>query len=101
MGRNTRSRRAGDHGLDGETGFLVTQAVEDGLADALARVLTQPQLARRLGAAAGRRAQEFSIRRHVQRLEEIYTMIYQGAYARRNQRRTLPPTSALHRPERS
>jgi glycosyltransferase involved in cell wall biosynthesis len=62
--------------VDGETGLLVAYADEDALAEALSQVLTQPELARRLGAGAARRAQDFSIQWHVQRLTELYATVH-------------------------
>lgn len=90
--------------VDGQTGLLVPYADEDALADAVARVLTRPELATRLGAAAGRHARTFSIQRHVEQLEALYTALHQAACARRDQPGTPRPRPArltLRRPERS
>jgi glycosyltransferase involved in cell wall biosynthesis len=62
--------------VHGETGLLVTYGDEADLAEALAQVLTQPELARRLGAGALSRAEDFSIQRHVQQLTELYMMVH-------------------------
>ena len=43
---------------DGNNGFLVQQADSGALANALARLLNQPELARRMGQAARRKAVE-------------------------------------------
>jgi glycosyltransferase involved in cell wall biosynthesis len=61
--------------VEGETGYLVPLADEDALAAAVSRLVCQPRLARRLGEGAARRAQEFSIGRHVQQLEELYAAV--------------------------
>jgi glycosyltransferase involved in cell wall biosynthesis len=87
--------------VDGQTGLLVPYADEDGLADAVARVLTRPGLATRLGEAAGRHAQTFSIQRHVEQLEALYTALRQAAWARRDQPGPVPRRLTLQRPERS
>jgi glycosyltransferase involved in cell wall biosynthesis len=90
--------------VDGETGFLVAPGDETGLADAVARVLARPELAGRLGAAAARRAQAFSIRSHVERLEELYGELHRGSRACRRCG-AVPPAATerfpLHPAERS
>jgi glycosyltransferase involved in cell wall biosynthesis len=77
--------------VHGETGFLVAHADENGFADALAEILTRPELAQRLGQGASRRAQEFTIEQHVQRLQEIYASIQREHAARAYPARVLPP----------
>lgn len=63
----------GEAVIDGETGLLVPPGDPVALADALVAVLTDACLARRLGAAAGRRVKEaFSIRSVVNRFEDVY-----------------------------
>ena len=61
---------------EGVTGFLTTPGDAGGLADALERLLRDPELAARMGVAARRRAEErFSIRRQVDCLLELWTEV--------------------------
>lgn len=61
---------------DGETGFVVEPGSSDALADSLGRMLDDPQLARKLGAAGRRRAdQRFSVRRMVADTTALYDEI--------------------------
>jgi glycosyltransferase involved in cell wall biosynthesis len=65
--------------LDGETGFLVERGDGDGLAAAIEKLLSDPQLRRRMGAAGRRRVQQlFTWERSVARLEELYDSVLQG-----------------------
>lgn len=58
---------------DGVTGFLVNPLHVDVLADRLRRVLCEPGLAAKLGAAAARRAREvFGLDRQLDRTEALY-----------------------------
>jgi glycosyltransferase involved in cell wall biosynthesis len=59
--------------VDGETGLLVPLRDPRAMADAVLRLLRDPELARRMGEAASRRARtEFSIPRMVRRMESLY-----------------------------
>jgi len=59
--------------LNGEEGLLVPVRSPQGLAAALVRILTQPDLAARLGRAARKRAEvDFSLETMVDRLEALY-----------------------------
>jgi glycosyltransferase involved in cell wall biosynthesis len=61
---------------DGQHGLLVPPADAARLAGAIDRLLRDPELARRLGAAARRRARErYSRAAMVQRFEELYTRL--------------------------
>jgi glycosyltransferase involved in cell wall biosynthesis len=57
---------------DGETGFAVPPGDVAALAGALARVLNDDTLARRLGDEAYRRSKRFAPESHLDRLERIY-----------------------------
>ena len=60
--------------VDGETGLLVAPDDPSALADALGRLLGDPGLRAKLGAAARRRVTErFSAARHVAAVERVYT----------------------------
>ncbi|UCH33715.1 MAG: glycosyltransferase [Armatimonadota bacterium] len=56
----------------GETGLVVPPGDASALSAAIATVLREPELARRLGAAARRRAQAFDMRDMVDRYEMLY-----------------------------
>jgi L-malate glycosyltransferase len=59
--------------VDGESGLLVPPRDPQALADAVLRLLRDPELARRMGAAASRRVEaEFTLPRMVHRLECLY-----------------------------
>ena len=61
---------------DGETGLLVDPQAPDEVARAIVRLLRDPELARRMGEAAQRRAlEEFSFERFRQRLGELVTKV--------------------------
>ena len=65
---------------DGETGFLVPQRDPDALAQALLRLLNDPGLARRMGAAARADvARRFQARDTAQRVMAIYDTVLGGA----------------------
>jgi glycosyltransferase involved in cell wall biosynthesis len=57
---------------DGETALVVPEADADALADALVRILTEPGLAARLGAAGPDFVQQFDVRAGAQRVEALY-----------------------------
>ena len=65
--------------LDGITGFLVPKGDIGRLAASLADVLTNDDLARRLGEGGRRHTQAFSIERHVRRLERLYAQAMAGS----------------------
>jgi glycosyltransferase involved in cell wall biosynthesis len=59
--------------VDGETGILVERGDSEALAAAIARLLADPHLRRRMGAAGRKRVQQlFTWDRSVARLEELY-----------------------------
>ena len=58
--------------VEGETGLMVEPGDVEGLADRMVRLADDAELRRRLGAAAAERARtEFSLARHVDRMERI------------------------------
>ena len=59
--------------VDGESGLLVPPRDPQAMADAVLRLLREPELARRMGEAASRRVEtEFSLPRMVHRMESLY-----------------------------
>jgi glycosyltransferase involved in cell wall biosynthesis len=59
--------------VDGESGLLVPPQDPEALAAAVLRLLREPGLAQRLGAAARRRVEaEFTLERMVRRMEDLY-----------------------------
>jgi glycosyltransferase involved in cell wall biosynthesis len=69
---------------DGETGLLVPPRSPDALAEAILRLVRDPQSARRMGAAARQRAElSFDIRRVVARYEELYRSVLRPGHASR------------------
>lgn len=74
-GRATIGTSPGGHSemiVDGESGLLVRHGDVDGLAAAMRRLIDDPPLRDRLGAAARERAQLFMANRWVSRLEDLY-----------------------------
>ncbi len=68
---------------DAETGLLVEPDDAAGLADALARLLADPELRARLGAAGPARvAERFAVERMVDAYEALYREVLEGARAR-------------------
>ena len=62
--------------VDGETGLLVAPRAPADLAEALRRLISDPALRARLGAAGAHRARSaFSLEAHVTRLEEVYSTL--------------------------
>ena len=58
--------------VDGETGFMVEPGDREGLAERMVRLARDPELRRRLGAAAADRAREaFTVTAHVDAMERI------------------------------
>ena len=57
---------------EGQTGFVVDPEDEQGLVDAVARVLATPAVAERAAAAAGESAQAFSLESLVDHIDELY-----------------------------
>jgi glycosyltransferase involved in cell wall biosynthesis len=65
--------------VEGETGLLVPSEQPEPMADAIAQVLGEPDLARRMGAAGRARAVErFDVRRVARQVGEIYREILGG-----------------------
>jgi len=69
--------------VDGQTGLLVPEGDVEATAQAIVRVLSDPDLSRRLGQAGLERARELSWDAYARRLEEVY----QNALARESRRR--------------
>jgi glycosyltransferase involved in cell wall biosynthesis len=66
--------------VDGETGFLVPPKDPPALAEAVAHLLREPDLARRFGEAARRRVEsEFTLSAMVGRLERLYEDLLAGS----------------------
>jgi glycosyltransferase involved in cell wall biosynthesis len=61
--------------LQGQTGILVPPGDQSALATAIVRVLADPALAKRLGEAGRRHAANFTVDRHIARLEELYAAV--------------------------
>lgn len=61
--------------VHGETGLLVPKGNVDAFAYAVGRVLADRDLAQRLGEGGRQHAQHFTMERHIQRLEEIYSSV--------------------------
>ena len=65
--------------VDGETGILVERGDHEGLAAAISRLLADPHLRERMGAAGRERVRQlFTWERNVARLEELYAGILRG-----------------------
>ena len=60
---------------DGQTGFLVPERQSQAFADAIARLLDDPELRARMGAAARDRAATFTWDRAVDRMAAIYRRV--------------------------
>ncbi len=58
--------------LDGETGLLVPPGSAEALGSAIQRLVQDPVMARRMGAAGQQRASAFTASTVIARLEEIY-----------------------------
>jgi sugar transferase (PEP-CTERM/EpsH1 system associated) len=62
---------------DGETGLLVEPRSPKPLAEAISRLHTHPELARQMGAAGRRRAEEcFDVRRMIGQYESLYCVLH-------------------------
>jgi glycosyltransferase involved in cell wall biosynthesis len=78
----TRSGALPEVVVDGETGILVERGDGEGLAAAISKLLADPHLRARMGAAGRRRVRQlFTWDRSVARLEELYAGILPGAAA--------------------
>lgn len=65
--------------VDGETGFLVTPANPEAMAEAIRRLLRNPELAKEMGERARQRVEEnFSMEKHQKVLAEIYGELLRG-----------------------
>ena len=65
--------------VDGETGILVERGDSEGLAAAIAKLLADPHLRQRMGAAGRKRVRQlFTWDRSVARLEELYEGVLAG-----------------------
>jgi glycosyltransferase involved in cell wall biosynthesis len=62
----------------GDTGFLVEEADKPGFADAIARLVCDPALRRRMGANAVARSRSYSWRRAMETLEGYYYEVLAG-----------------------
>jgi len=81
--------------VDGETGILVERGDSAGLAAAVGRLLSDPQMRKRMGAAGRERVRQlFTWERSVGRLEELYDGILPGFAA-------AAPASAQHVAQRA
>jgi glycosyltransferase involved in cell wall biosynthesis len=66
--------------VDGETGILVERGDSEGLAAAICKLLSDPHLRERMGAAGRERVRQlFTWERSVGRLEELYGTLFDGA----------------------
>lgn len=86
-GRPVIASRAGglpDLVADGESGILVPPGEAEALRQAMARLLADPGLRERMGAAAARRARQFTASAVVPRVERVYRQVLAeaGAQAR-------------------
>jgi glycosyltransferase involved in cell wall biosynthesis len=65
--------------VDGETGFLVPPRDPAAVAEAVSRLLEEPELAQAMGEAGRkRRRNEFDLAATVRRIEELYEELYAG-----------------------
>jgi glycosyltransferase involved in cell wall biosynthesis len=62
----------------GDTGFLVEETDKPGFADAIARLVSDPALRRRMGANAVARSRSYSWRRAMETLEGYYYEVLAG-----------------------
>jgi glycosyltransferase involved in cell wall biosynthesis len=82
FGRPVAATRAGgipEVIVDGETGLLAETRDPEGLGSAIARLVTDTQLAARLASRAAARANEFSVERMTDRTIEVYERVIEGA----------------------
>jgi glycosyltransferase involved in cell wall biosynthesis len=77
----TRVDGAPDAVRQGENGFLVDAGDTQGIASRLIALAQDPDLARRMGREGEKRAEEFSARRMVDRLETLYESLAAGERA--------------------
>ena len=69
--------------LEGQTGLLVDEGDEDGMAQAIAHLLLDPAFAARLGDCGRRRVQErFTIEHHLQQIEQLLVQVLNDKCAR-------------------
>lgn len=68
----SRSGGVPDAVVDGQTGLLVPEGDVEATADAIVRLLSDPDLSSRLGRAGQERARELSWEAYAQRLEKVY-----------------------------
>jgi len=67
---------------DEVTGFLVPPKDPDALAEALQRLITDPELRRRMGRAGrGKALQEFTLSRMLRKTEQVYEEVLEGGQA--------------------
>jgi glycosyltransferase involved in cell wall biosynthesis len=82
FGRPVAATRAGgipEVIVDGECGLLADIRDPEGLGAAIARLITDRQLAARLASRAGARAKDFSVERMTDRTIEVYERVIEGA----------------------
>ena len=73
--------------LEGQTGLLVEEGDEAGMARAMARLLMEPDLAARLGDCGRRRIQErFTIEHHLRQVEQLLRQVIGDRQAHRRER---------------
>ena len=73
--------------LEGQTGLLVEEGDEAGMAQAMARLLMEPDLAARLGDCGRRRIQErFTIEHHLRQVEQLLRQVIDDCEAHREAR---------------
>ena len=84
--------------LEGQTGLLVKEGDEAGMAQAMARLLMDPDLAARLGDCGRRRIQErFTIEHHLRQGEQLLCQVIGDRQAHRRERSMTGASRARRR----
>jgi glycosyltransferase involved in cell wall biosynthesis len=86
----TRAFGAVDAVTDGENGWLIPVGDMRAFGERLIELANDREAARRMGAAGRRRADEFSARRMVDQLAELYSLHVNAHRTRRSSRRSDP-----------